>query len=126
VKEKVPEKSAASLPLLAAEIAVYAGLAAAYLAFAVKALAPFLRGQAEHHRAVYVLLCLGLMLGQGIVLELLTTLLVRVFAGRTPARQSELRIGAALRFRACQSPSPAGNCDGASISCPRFAARERA
>ncbi len=74
------KKRASSLPLIAVEIAVYAGLMAAYLAFALKALGPFLRGQAEHHRVIYALLCVGLMLGQGIVLELVTDLLVRVFA----------------------------------------------
>lgn len=82
MKEKCSRKTAGSLALLGAEIAVYAGLVAAYLAFALKALAPFLQDQAEHHRAMYALLCLGLMLGQGIVLELLTGLLVRAFAGR--------------------------------------------
>jgi heme/copper-type cytochrome/quinol oxidase subunit 3 len=81
VKEKRSQKTTGSLTLLAAEIAVYAGLVAAYLAFALKALAPFLQGQAEHHRPVYALLCLGLMLGQGFVLELLTGVLVRAFAG---------------------------------------------
>jgi hypothetical protein len=81
VKEKRSQKAGGSWPLLAAEIAVYAGLVAAYLAFALKALAPFLQGQAENHRVVYALLCIGLMLGQGIVLELLTGLLVRAFAG---------------------------------------------
>jgi heme/copper-type cytochrome/quinol oxidase subunit 3 len=80
VKKKRAEKSASSVTLLVVEIVVYAGLVAAYLAFALKALAPFLRAQAEHHRATYALLCVGLMLGQGIVLELATDLLVRVFA----------------------------------------------
>ncbi len=78
--KKRTEKTAISLTLLAVEIAVYAGLVVAYLAFALKALAPFLRGQAEHHRATYALLCVGLMLGQGIVLELVTDLFVRLFA----------------------------------------------
>ncbi len=79
MKKRV-EKTARSLALLAVEIAVYAGLVAAYLAFALKTLAPFLHGQAEHHSATYALLCVGLMLGQGIVLGLVTDLLVRVFA----------------------------------------------
>lgn len=81
MKEKRSRKTPGSLALLATEIAVYAGLVAAYLTFALKALAPFLQGQAEHHRAVYALLCVGIMLGQGFVLELLTGLLVRAFAG---------------------------------------------
>ncbi len=80
MKKKGTETISGSWTLLAVEIAVYAGLVAAYLAFALKTLAPFLLDQAKHHRVTYALLCVGLMLGQGIVLELATDLLVRVFA----------------------------------------------
>lgn len=73
-----------SLPRMAAEVAIYAGLVAAYLAFALKALAPFLESEASQHRLFYAFLCVGLMLGQGIALELVTSLLLRLFAWRRP------------------------------------------
>ncbi len=68
-----------SLAVLALEVVVYAALVTLYLVLVLRALRPILLSTAEHHRAVYAVLAVLLMLGQGFVLELLTTLLVRLF-----------------------------------------------
>jgi hypothetical protein len=78
MKEVAPELPR-SIPRIAAEAAIYSALVAAYLVLVLTALGPWLRAESEGHRLLYALLCLGLMLGQGIVLELLTTLLMRLF-----------------------------------------------
>jgi hypothetical protein len=67
------------LAVLALEIAVYAALVALYLVLVLRALRPVLLATAEHHRAIYALLSVGLMLGQGFLLEFLTTLFVGFF-----------------------------------------------
>ena len=62
--------------VLAIEIGVYAVLVAAYLLLVLRPLRPILLQAAEHHRLLYGLAAVLLMLGQGVLLELLTTLLV--------------------------------------------------
>ena len=62
--------------VLAIELVVYAALVAGYLLVVLRALRPFLLSAAEHHRVLYGCLAVGLMLGQGVLLEYLTTLLV--------------------------------------------------
>ncbi len=72
-------RSIHSLAVLSLEVVVYAGLVTLYLVLALRALRPILLATAEHHRAVYGILAVVLMLGQGLVLELLTTLFVGFF-----------------------------------------------
>lgn len=62
--------------ILAVEIGVYAALVAGYLFLVLRPLRPILLEAAEHHRLLYGLAAVLLMLGQGVLLELLTTLLV--------------------------------------------------
>lgn len=62
--------------VLAVEIAVYAALVTGYLALVLRPLRPILLDAAEHHRVLYGLAAVLLMLGQGVLLEILTTLLV--------------------------------------------------
>ena len=82
-KEKAEEADAdapvSSLGILAIEIVVYAALVTAYLLVVLRALRPVLLATSEHHRVVYGFLAVGLMLGQGLVLEVLTSLLVGRF-----------------------------------------------
>jgi hypothetical protein len=73
-------RSLPSFAVLAIEIGIYALLVTIYLLVALRALRPLLLDAAEHHRVLYAILALLLMLGQGALLEVLTTLFVRVFA----------------------------------------------
>ena len=67
------------LAVLGLEVLVYAALVTIYLVLVLRALRPVLLFTAEHHRAVYAVLSVGLMLGQGFLLEILTTLFVGLF-----------------------------------------------
>ncbi len=69
-----------SLRVLATEIAAYAVLVTLYLVVVLRTLRPWLAALAARHEATYALWCLLLMLGQGVILEFLTTRLVRRFA----------------------------------------------
>ncbi len=66
--------------MLALEIVLYAILVTAYLATALRLLRPYLLREEHQHRTWYAVLALLLMLGQGALLELLTTTLVGFFA----------------------------------------------
>ena len=63
-------------PLLFVEIAVYAALVAGYLIVALRALTPLLQKTFEEDRPLYAWICVLLMLGQGLLLEFATSLLV--------------------------------------------------
>jgi len=77
-----------ALAVLLLEVGVYAGLVTAYLLVVLRALGPFLLDIAEKRHVLYAILALLLMLGQGFLLELITTLLVRFFVR---AREDEGR-----------------------------------
>ncbi len=72
-------KPAGSLSVLLIEIAVYSVMVAAYLLIVLRALSPLLLNAEQHHRVLYGILAVLLMLGQGVLLEFLTTLLVGRF-----------------------------------------------
>lgn len=78
-KAAPPQTGNTSFGVLAVEIVVYSALVAAYLLLVLRALRPFLLTTAEHHRVLYGVLALLLMLGQGVLLEILTSLLVGRF-----------------------------------------------
>ncbi len=61
------------------EIAVYSVMVAAYLLVVLRALRPVLLATEQHHRVLYGILAVLLMLGQGVLLEFLTSLLVGRF-----------------------------------------------
>ncbi|HSS44325.1 MAG TPA: hypothetical protein VLO07_03200 [Thermoanaerobaculia bacterium] len=69
-----------ALRVLAIEIIAYAILVTLYLVAVLRALRPWLAALAARHDASYALCCLLLMLGQGVILESLTTWLLRRFA----------------------------------------------
>jgi hypothetical protein len=69
-----------SASVLALEVGVYAVLVIVYLATVLRLLRPFLLRQEHQNRPLYAFLALVLMLGQGAVLEVLTSLLVGLFA----------------------------------------------
>jgi len=78
-RHKRSRHSVSWLGVLALEVLVYAALVTLYLVLVLRALRPVLLSTAQHHRAVYALLSVGLMLGQGFLLEFLTTLFVGLF-----------------------------------------------
>ena len=65
------------------ELAVYGVLVGAYLLLVLKALDRPLAALFHTHRLLYAVAALLLILFQGIALDLLTTLLVRVFRRRS-------------------------------------------
>jgi hypothetical protein len=69
----------AALRFLLLEIALYGILVAGYLTFVLRALGPWLAAQARGDRGLYAALCVALMLGQGVLLEIVTSFLVRRF-----------------------------------------------
>jgi len=69
-----------ALRVLATEVAAYAVLVTLYLVVVLQKLRPWLAALAARHDASYALWCLLLMLGQGVILESLTTWLLRRFA----------------------------------------------
>jgi hypothetical protein len=75
-----------SASVLALEVGLYAVLVIAYLATVLRLLRPYLLRQEHQHRTWYAILALLLMLGQGAVLEILTTSLVGFF---TRARRED-------------------------------------
>jgi hypothetical protein len=84
MREKMPESPeapsrAGSLSVLAIEILVYSLLVAAYLILVLRTIRPLLLDAAEHHRVLYGIEAVLLMLGQGVLLEFLTSLLVGRF-----------------------------------------------
>jgi hypothetical protein len=70
----------AALPFLLVEIAVYSVLVTGYLLVVLRALSPFLLRISQDNRVLYAALAVALMLGQGVVLEFATTLLVKGLA----------------------------------------------
>ena len=54
-------------------------MVAAYLIIVLRALSPLLLSAEQHHRVLYGVLSVVLMLGQGVLLEFLTSLLVGRF-----------------------------------------------
>jgi hypothetical protein len=82
--------SGTSAGVLAVEVLVYSALVAVYLLLVLRGLRPVLLAAERSHRVLYGFAAIALMLGQGIVLELLTTLLVGRFrrARRDDARRA--------------------------------------
>ena len=65
------------------ELAVYAILVVGYFFAALHFLGAWLYGLAVHHRYTYALVALLLIIGQAIVLEGITTFLLRLIRGRS-------------------------------------------
>ncbi|HET7511157.1 MAG TPA: hypothetical protein VFJ88_00195 [Chthoniobacterales bacterium] len=67
----------------AVEMIVYAGFIAAYFLLVLHLLGPSLGWIEKEHRTVYAVLAVALILGQSIVLESITTFLLRLLRGRS-------------------------------------------
>ena len=65
------------------ELVVYGFLIAGYFLLVLHLLGPSLGQIAKDHIRLYALLCVALILGQSIVLESITTFLLRLLRGRS-------------------------------------------
>jgi hypothetical protein len=92
MKKKGGLRTVSSYGLLLLEVGVYALLVTGYLLLVLRSLRPFLLDAFEHRRILYACLAVLLMLGQGFVLEFLTSLLVGLFA-RTRRREGRATWG---------------------------------
>lgn len=71
-----------SLRSFLVELVVYAALVAAYYLLVLHLLGHWLHGLFQDKRQAYAWIALGLIIGQGFVLELLTRLLLSLFQRR--------------------------------------------
>ena len=65
------------------ELIVYGFLIAGYFLLVLHLLGPCLADFEKEHIRLYALLCVALILGQSIVLESITTFLIRLLRGRS-------------------------------------------
>jgi hypothetical protein len=61
------------------EVIIYAGLVAGYYFLVLHFLGGWLNGLFKHDRRLYAAIALGLIIGQGFLLEILTRLLLSLF-----------------------------------------------
>lgn len=75
-----PARVLSGAQILAIEVLIYTVLVAAYLVLILHTISPYLLEASRRSRGLYAAACLLLMLGQGILLEFLTTWLVARYA----------------------------------------------
>jgi hypothetical protein len=77
------KNTATTLRAFLIELAIYAVLVVLYFLFVLHFLGTWLHGLAMHHRYAYASLAIALIIGQAVVLESLTTFLLRMIGGRS-------------------------------------------
>jgi hypothetical protein len=75
--------AARTLRAFAIELAIYAVLIVAYFFLVLHLLGQWLYGLEIHHRYIYAGLSIVLIVGQAVLLESLTTFLIRLIRGRS-------------------------------------------
>ena len=65
------------------ELLVYAVLVGVYVVFVIGLLNAWLHGLYDHNRTLYAFIALLLIIGQGVVLEMVTTLLLKLIGSRS-------------------------------------------
>lgn len=65
------------------ELTVYAGLVLVYVFFVIAFLGSWLDNLYLHNKTRYALVALSLIIGQGVVLEMVTSLLLRIIRARS-------------------------------------------
>jgi hypothetical protein len=75
-----------SLQSFLLEFVAYSGMVAAYFFLVLEFLGPWLDRLYEHDRRTYAALSLGLILGQGFLLEILTRFLLQFIRTRSEKR----------------------------------------
>jgi hypothetical protein len=77
------KEAARTLRAFAIELAIYAVLIVAYFFLVLHLLGQWLYGLEIHHRYIYAGLSIVLIVGQAVLLESLTTFLIRLIRGRS-------------------------------------------
>lgn len=65
------------------ELAIYSALIVAYFLLVLHFLGTWLYGLETHHRYIYASVAIALIIGQAVILESLTTFLLRLIGGRS-------------------------------------------
>jgi hypothetical protein len=78
-----PDRETFELKPFLLECAIYSVLVVAYFFLVLHFLGGWLKDLFDHRRWVYAFVALGLMLGQAVVLEMVTSLLLRFTRSRT-------------------------------------------
>ncbi|PYI85916.1 MAG: hypothetical protein DME54_10400 [Verrucomicrobia bacterium] len=77
------KETARTLRAFAIELTIYALLVVAYFFLVLHLLGAWLYGLEIHHRYTYASLAIVLIIGQAVLLESLTTFLIRLLRGRS-------------------------------------------
>lgn len=87
VAKEAPRKSKAeaqhTFRAMLIELPIYAVLVIAYFFLVLHLLAGWLGDLHQHHTLLYALVSIALIIGQAVALESVTTLLLRLFRGRS-------------------------------------------
>lgn len=65
------------------ELVVYAALVVVYVLFVIGLLSDWIHGLYEHNKIVYAIVALLLIVSQGVVLEMVTSLLMKLIRSRS-------------------------------------------
>lgn len=76
-------KTANTLRAFLIELAIYSLLVVVYFFLVLHLLGGWLYGLEKYHRYTYGGVAIGLIIGQAVVLEYVTTFLMRLFSGRS-------------------------------------------
>jgi hypothetical protein len=77
------KETARTLRAFAIELVIYALLVTTYFFLVLHLLGEWLYGLEIHHRYVYAIVAILLIIGQAVLLESLTTFLIRLIRGRS-------------------------------------------
>ena len=78
--ENKPQHAARSFLI---ELVVYAGLVVAYVFFVIAFVGAWLDALYQHHKVSYAFAALLLIIGQGVVLEMVTSFLLKLIRSRS-------------------------------------------
>jgi hypothetical protein len=82
VSDEMKPGAAKTLRAFVVELAIYALLVVAYFFLVLHFLGDWLHGLESHHRYTYAGVAILLMIGQAVVLQNVTTILLRLIRGR--------------------------------------------
>lgn len=80
---KMKKEAIATFKAFLVELAVYAALVTGYFFLVLHFLGGWLYRLEMHHRYTYAIVAIGLIIGQAVVLEAVTTMLLRMLRGRS-------------------------------------------
>jgi hypothetical protein len=77
------KEAAKTLRAFSIELGVYAVFVVGYFLLVLHFLGDWLHGLFDHHRVSYAFVAISLIIGQAVVLEFVTTFLMRLLKGRS-------------------------------------------